>query len=153
MMSRSNCLKQFSDVKTVWNLGLINDLPVVTVVICFSTHKYGVGPFVKYDFSKGGNTSAMFFFSMPMLWRRFVDQREGPICKLCRSRATFFQMRPEAAHNLRNNIQISQNVAQNPFQIHPKSSQDFPKIDPKGVLESILDPCLKKTSFRTPKVI
>ena len=60
-------------------------------------------------------------------------------------------MRSEAAHNLRKNVQILQNVAQNFPQIQPKSSQDFPKIDLKGVLESILDPCLKKTSFRTSK--
>ena len=60
-------------------------------------------------------------------------------------------MRSEAAHNLRKNVQTLQNIAQNPPQILPKSFQDPPKIDPKGVLESILDPCLKKTSFRTSK--
>ena len=60
-------------------------------------------------------------------------------------------MRPESDQNLRKNVQIPQNSFPNPPQILPKSFQDPPKIDPKGVLESILDPCLKKTSFRTSK--
>ena len=38
-----------------------------------------------------------------------------------------------------------------PFKIDPKSIQNQSKIDPEGLLEPILDQCLKKDGFRTPK--
>ena len=38
-----------------------------------------------------------------------------------------------------------------PSQNPPRTFENPPKIDPKSLLDPILDPCLKKAQFRTPK--
>ena len=46
------------------------------------------------------------------------------------------------------------NLSQNPAKIQPKSPRPFqnrPEIDPKGLLNPILDLCLQKALLRTPK--
>ena len=50
------------------------------------------------------------------------------------------------------NVQMLPDFCPNLAQIFPKSSQDPPKLDPKGLLEPILEPCLKKAVFWTSKI-
>ena len=61
-------------------------------------------------------------------------------------------MLPESAHNQKTNVQILPNFTPNHPQTLPKSFQDHPKIDPKGLLAPMLDPCLKKARFWTSKI-
>ena len=61
-------------------------------------------------------------------------------------------MFPEFAHNLPKNVQILPDFSLNLPQTFPKSFQDPPKLDPKGLLEPILEPCLKKIGFWAPKI-
>ena len=61
-------------------------------------------------------------------------------------------MLPESAHNQNKKVQILPNFTPNHPQTLPKSFQDPPKIDPKGLLAPMLDPCLKKARFWTSKI-
>ena len=61
-------------------------------------------------------------------------------------------MFPEFGHKLEKNFQILPEFSPNFPQILPKSFQDPPKLDPKGLLEPILEPCLKKAGFWTSKI-
>ena len=69
-----------------------------------------------------------------------------------------YQAFPKSAHYLFIRSQILPKSSTNIPKILPKPSQNLPKsiqnrskIDPKGLLDPILDLCLKKNRFRTPK--
>ena len=75
----------------------------------------------------------------------------GSNCRICPSRTTCFQIRPQSAHNLFKSSHILPNSSPNlpktcpkPSQNPPQTLQDPPKVDPKALLEPILDQCFRK---------
>ena len=71
----------------------------------------------------------------------------GSYDRICPSRTKSWQTCPKSAPDVLQSPQKPPNLCPN----QPKTIFKPPKIDPKSILESILDPCLKKARFQTSK--